>query len=46
MTRHEIRDYIGVLIIVALVFFGMLYIQKHIDSMASTIHQQHITKGK
>lgn len=40
MTKHDIRDYIGVLIICGIVVFGMFYVQKHVDSLASTYNAQ------
>ena len=40
MTKHDIRDYIGVLIMGAIVIFGMLYVQRHVDSLASRYNQE------
>lgn len=40
MTKHDIWDYIGVLIICAIVIFGMFQVQRHVDSLASTYNAQ------
>lgn len=45
MNKYDIRDYIGVLIMVALVIFGMFYVQSHVDSLATKYNQQKHVKN-
>ena len=40
MTKHDTFNYVGILCICAILILSMLYVQKHIDSLASTYNRQ------
>ena len=40
MTRHDTYNYLGILAICGIIVLSMLYVQKHVDSLASTYNRQ------
>ncbi len=40
MTKHDTFNYVGILCICAILILSMLYVQKHVDSLASTYNAQ------
>ena len=40
MTKHDTFNYVGILCICAILILSMLYVQKHVDSLASTFNRQ------
>jgi Trk-type K+ transport system membrane component len=40
MTKHDTFNYLGILGICVIVVLTMVYVQKHVDSLASTFNRQ------
>lgn len=40
MTKHDTYNYLGILAICGILVLTMVYVQKHVDSLASTYNRQ------
>jgi hypothetical protein len=40
MTKHDTYNYLGILAICGIIVLTMVYVQKHVDSLASTYNAQ------
>lgn len=45
MTKHDTYNYLGILAICAIVVLTMVYVQKNVDSLATSFNQQKHGKG-